>query len=80
MKILRAFYMVNGVKPKRIIFYRDGVSEGQFPEVQPNRCPVFNQACVTISQLEIEFHIPNQGYGASGITIFLKTALRSKYG
>ena len=28
--LLRTFYINTGVKPMRIIFYRDGVSEGQF--------------------------------------------------
>lgn len=32
--LLREFYTVTrGMKPERIVFYRDGVSEGQFREV-----------------------------------------------
>lgn len=31
--LLISFYRVNNAKPARIIFFRDGVSEGQFREV-----------------------------------------------
>ena len=31
--LLISFYRVNNSKPSRIIFFRDGVSEGQFREV-----------------------------------------------
>ena len=31
--MLRTFYKKTRFKPRRIIFYRDGVSEGQFKEV-----------------------------------------------
>lgn len=31
--LLISFYRVNNAKPRRIIFFRDGVSEGQFREV-----------------------------------------------
>lgn len=34
MDLLRSYYGSTGKKPERLIFYRDGVSEGQFPEVQ----------------------------------------------
>ena len=30
---LKYFYGITGYKPERIMFYRDGVSEGQFFEV-----------------------------------------------
>lgn len=32
--MLKAFYRATKHKPERIIFYRDGVSEGQFMEVR----------------------------------------------
>jgi hypothetical protein len=32
-EILKTFYQSCGRKPERILFYRDGVSEGQFSEV-----------------------------------------------
>ena len=31
--ILRKFYQKNRRKPTRVVFYRDGVSEGQFAQV-----------------------------------------------
>jgi eukaryotic translation initiation factor 2C len=33
-QLLQSFYQTTGRKPESILFYRDGVSEGQFPEVQ----------------------------------------------
>ena len=34
IKLLKAFYQENDKrKPERIIFYRDGISDSQFPEV-----------------------------------------------
>jgi eukaryotic translation initiation factor 2C len=38
--LLRTFYINTGVKPLRIIFYRDGVSEGQFLQVGLAACNV----------------------------------------
>jgi eukaryotic translation initiation factor 2C len=35
-ELLRTFYQSSGRKPERILFYRDGVSEGQFEEVMIN--------------------------------------------
>ena len=36
-ELLISFYRSTGFKPTRIIFYRDGVSEGQFNQVSPCR-------------------------------------------
>lgn len=33
VELLKTFYQTCGQKPDRILFYRDGVSEGQFAEV-----------------------------------------------
>ncbi|ORZ34800.1 Piwi domain-domain-containing protein [Catenaria anguillulae PL171] len=33
LELLQKFYLQTGTKPQRIIFYRDGISEGQFTEV-----------------------------------------------
>lgn len=35
-ELLKAFYRSCGSKPRRILFYRDGVSEGQFKHVLKN--------------------------------------------
>ena len=32
-ELLKSFYQSCGQKPERILFYRDGVSEGQFKQV-----------------------------------------------
>jgi hypothetical protein len=34
VELLKTFYQTCGQKPKRILFYRDGVSEGQFANVK----------------------------------------------
>lgn len=33
IEILRKFYGTSGLKPERLLIYRDGVSEGQFQQV-----------------------------------------------
>jgi hypothetical protein len=42
---LKAFYAKTKQKPVRLIFYRDGVSEGQFSEVQRCEIPQIVAAC-----------------------------------
>ena len=45
-KLLRRFYKENrGLKPERIIFYRDGVSEGQFEMVVNKEITALQRAC-----------------------------------
>lgn len=43
--LLLSFYQVNNVKPEKIIFYRDGVSEGQFSHVQQFELAALRDAC-----------------------------------
>ncbi|KAG0005891.1 Eukaryotic translation initiation factor 2C [Entomortierella chlamydospora] len=43
--LLRTFYQTCGEKPTRILFYRDGVSEGQFAEVLKNEIAAIRAAC-----------------------------------
>ncbi|PIA35484.1 hypothetical protein AQUCO_03500088v1 [Aquilegia coerulea] len=46
--LLRSFYDATGRKPSRIIFYRDGVSEGQFQQVLLYEVDAIRQACASI--------------------------------
>ncbi|KAL0417652.1 UNVERIFIED_CONTAM: protein argonaute MEL1 [Sesamum radiatum] len=47
---LIAFYKSTGQKPHRIIFYRDGVSEGQFSQVLLHEMDAIRKACVSIEE------------------------------
>lgn len=47
-ELLLAFYRKNGSKPARIIFYRDGVSEGQFSQVLLYEMDAIRKACVSL--------------------------------
>ena len=47
-EILRAFYQSTGRKPARILFYRDGVSEGQFSIVLENELKAIQNACAQL--------------------------------
>ncbi|CAN0505226.1 unnamed protein product, partial [Ectocarpus sp. 8 AP-2014] len=46
--LLISFYRVNNAKPARIIFFRDGVSEGQFREVLRYEVRAIEQACAAL--------------------------------
>ena len=37
-----------GYKPHRIIMYRDGVSEGQFPHVLQHELTAIREACIKV--------------------------------
>ncbi|KAF9087913.1 eukaryotic translation initiation factor 2C, 2 [Mortierella sp. AD031] len=45
VELLRTFYQNCGRKPERILFYRDGVSEGQFAEVLKTEVNDLKAAC-----------------------------------
>jgi eukaryotic translation initiation factor 2C len=47
-KLLIAFYQATKCKPQRILFYRDGVSEGQFEIVQELEIAALKQACADL--------------------------------
>ncbi|XP_077507319.1 protein argonaute-4-like [Amblyomma americanum] len=49
---LKAFYHATRHKPERIIFYRDGVSEGQFMEVRNREVSAIRLACQELSPNE----------------------------
>ncbi|KAK3835053.1 MAG: Piwi domain-containing protein [Linnemannia gamsii] len=44
-ELLRAFYTVTKVQPARILFYRDGVSEGEFAKVLKEEVGAIRSAC-----------------------------------
>ncbi|KAJ3042710.1 argonaute 1 [Rhizophlyctis rosea] len=48
VELLRTFYQYCGSKPMRIVFYRDGVSEGQFLEVAREEVASIRKACLTL--------------------------------
>jgi eukaryotic translation initiation factor 2C len=46
--LMKKFYKNSNKKPARIIFYRDGVSEGQFAEVSVREILAVKRACAKI--------------------------------
>ncbi|KAI9489892.1 Piwi domain-containing protein [Zychaea mexicana] len=48
IELLKQFYKACGQKPERILFYRDGVSEGQFGEVLKSEVAAIRSACLTL--------------------------------
>ncbi|KAI7880301.1 Piwi-domain-containing protein [Lichtheimia hyalospora FSU 10163] len=49
-ELLKGFYQSCGQKPERILFYRDGVSEGQFKAVLDNEVSAIQAACTSLDQ------------------------------
>ncbi|XP_038052098.1 protein argonaute-2-like isoform X1 [Patiria miniata] len=47
-EILIQFYQTTRFKPARIILYRDGVSEGQFPQVLNHELRAIREACMSL--------------------------------
>ncbi|KAF9113516.1 Eukaryotic translation initiation factor 2C [Mortierella sp. AM989] len=45
VELLKTFYQTCGQKPERILFYRDGVSEGQFEEILNSEVESLRAAC-----------------------------------
>jgi eukaryotic translation initiation factor 2C len=50
VELLKRYYDANGTKPKRIIFYRDGVSEGQFKHVLDHEIHALKKAFATLDK------------------------------
>jgi len=48
--LLEFYYALRGAKPRRIIFYRDGVSEGQFDEVVVKEVAAIQRACKSLQR------------------------------
>ncbi|KAF9357352.1 Eukaryotic translation initiation factor 2C [Mortierella sp. NVP85] len=46
--LLKTFYQTCGHKPERIVFFRDGVSEGQFADVLKNEVAAVKAGCRTL--------------------------------
>ncbi|KAL1922369.1 uncharacterized protein VTP21DRAFT_9908 [Calcarisporiella thermophila] len=49
-ELLRAFYKTARCKPEQILFYRDGVSEGQFGEVMQSEISAIREACASLDK------------------------------
>ncbi|KAG5139722.1 hypothetical protein JHK84_033490 [Glycine max] len=49
-ELLRAFRLSTNQKPERIIFYRDGVSEGQFSQVLLYEMDAIRRACASLQE------------------------------
>ncbi|CAG8640857.1 6105_t:CDS:10, partial [Ambispora gerdemannii] len=47
-ELLKNFYKASGKKPERILFYRDGVSEGQFEHVLNREIEAIKDACKSL--------------------------------
>ncbi|RKP05373.1 Piwi domain-containing protein [Thamnocephalis sphaerospora] len=53
VEALKAFYRNSGHKPARILFYRDGISEGEFDRIINTEVKAVKLAC---QQLEVNYH------------------------
>jgi len=49
---LNSYYRTSGMLPRRIIFFRDGVSEGQFKQVVAHELPQIKRACEVFGTME----------------------------
>ncbi|KAI8647337.1 Piwi domain-containing protein [Parasitella parasitica] len=49
-EVLKNFYQSCGQKPQRILFYRDGVSEGQFKQVMDSEVAAIRAACASLDK------------------------------
>lgn len=48
VELLKTFYQTCGAKPERVIFFRDGISEGQFGEVLSAEVEAIKKGCMTL--------------------------------
>ena len=53
-RLLLEFFALHRAKPCRIIFYRDGVSEGQFDDVVVNEVAAIQRACKSLQREDYE--------------------------
>lgn len=50
VELLQKFYKETGLKPERILFYRDGVSQGQFNQVMTTEVAAIHKACEALDK------------------------------
>jgi len=55
VELLKSFFQSTGQKPERILFYRDGVSEGQFADVLKTEVAALKAAC---RRLDVNYNPP----------------------
>ena len=48
IEILKQFYQANGVKPQRLIIYRDGISDGKYYHVASKELQSIRRACYSL--------------------------------
>ncbi|GAN01273.1 translation initiation factor 2C [Mucor ambiguus] len=48
VQLLRKFYQKTGMKPHRMLFYRDGVADSQFQDVMTKEVSAIRQACASL--------------------------------
>jgi eukaryotic translation initiation factor 2C len=48
VELLKTFYQTCGAKPERVLFFRDGISEGQFGEVLSAEIEAIKKGCMTL--------------------------------
>lgn len=48
INLLKAFFKTTGAKPAQIIYFRDGVSEGQFQQILVHEMTAIKQACASL--------------------------------
>ncbi|KAI0219846.1 hypothetical protein L0F63_007171 [Massospora cicadina] len=50
VNLLKAFFKTSGAKPARIIYFRDGVSEGQFQQILVHEMTAIKEACASLQK------------------------------
>ncbi len=55
--LLSFFRSTGGRKPEKIIFFRDGVSEGQFYQVMQQEVTQLQQACMALEKVDLFRHL-----------------------
>lgn len=70
--LLCQFYRVTGFKPHRIVFYRDGASEGQFENILNFELRAIREACLKLDlEYQVIISIPYLSLGYVNIINFI---------